>query len=294
LFVITGATGNTGCRIAAALLKAGKEVRIIGRSADKMKSLTDQGAQAFVASLDDADALTKAFSGASAVYAMIPPDSQVKDFRAYQGKIGEAITAAIHSAGIKYIVHLSSMGAENSEGVGPVNGLYDQEQRLNKLEGVNLLHLRPGYFLENTLMQVGMIKQMGIMGSPVRGDVKFGMIATQDIADYAAKRLLKLDFSGKSIQELQGQRDVSYDELAVIYGKAIGKSDLKYVCFPPADAVQGMMQMGLSESVANSYVELALAGNTGRLHYNEPRSAENTTKTSPEEFAQLFAAIYKA
>jgi len=42
------------------------------------------------------------------------------------------------------------------------------------------------------------------------------MIATKDVGAVAAEALLKLDFKGKQTQELQGQRDLNYKEVATI------------------------------------------------------------------------------
>ncbi|VAV84342.1 hypothetical protein MNBD_BACTEROID02-806, partial [hydrothermal vent metagenome] len=61
MYVITGATGNTGKVIATKLLEAGKKVRIIARNAEKAKELTDKGAELFQGSTNDVGLLKKAF-----------------------------------------------------------------------------------------------------------------------------------------------------------------------------------------------------------------------------------------
>jgi uncharacterized protein YbjT (DUF2867 family) len=238
--------------------------------------------------------LTKAFAGAEAVYALIPPNFGVADFRAYQKKIGESIVAAVKGSGVKYVVHLSSQGAHLPDRTGPIVGLHDQEERLNRLDGVNVLHLRPTYFMENLLMNIDLIKKMNIMGSAVRGDVKFAMIATKDIAAYASERLVKRDFSGKSVRDLLGQRDLSLDEAVAVIGKKLGKTGLKYVAFPYDDAEKGMVGMGLTPDMSKLYTEMSKALNDGLFAVNIPRTRENTTSTSIEEFAGVFAKIYGA
>jgi uncharacterized protein YbjT (DUF2867 family) len=79
MYVITGATGNTGKIIASKLLEAGKKVRIVSRNAKKAKGLTDLGAELFIGETSDAEMLKKAFNGATAVYTMIPIDWQTTD-----------------------------------------------------------------------------------------------------------------------------------------------------------------------------------------------------------------------
>jgi uncharacterized protein YbjT (DUF2867 family) len=294
MIVITGATGKTGSAVAEALLAKGQKVRVIGRDAAKLKGFTAKGAEAAVGDLGDRAFLTKTFKGADAVYVLIPPNLGVADFRAYQKQIGETIVAAIKGSGVKYVVHLSSQGAHLPDRTGPIVGLHEQEERLNRLDGVNVLHLRPTYFMENLLMNIDLIKKMNIMGSAVRGNVKFAMIATKDIGVYASERLMKRDFSGKSVRDLLGQRDLSLDEAAAVIGKKLGKPDLKYVAFPYDDAEKGMVSVGLTPDMSRLYIEMSKALNDGLFAVNIPRTKENTTPTSIEEFADVFAKIFGA
>lgn len=293
MYVIAGATGNTGKPIAEALLKAGKQVRIISREKDKAAALVALGAELIEGSSTDRATLTQAFTGANAAYVLVPPAYQSPDFRAFQAEATENIAAAIEASGIKNVVTLSSIGAHMTSGAGVVQGLHHMEQRLNKIEGVNILHLRPSYFLENTLGQVGAVKMMGAMASPLRGDLKMPMISTSDIAAYAAKRLLALDFSGKGHQDLLGARDMSYDELAPIYGAAIGKPDLKYMQIPN-EAFKDIMinQWHTSQSLADNMCEFLDACNAGQAGSAAVRDAESTTPTSVEQFAHTFAYVY--
>lgn len=294
MYAITGATGNTGKRIAEALLAKGERVRAMGRSAERLKSLAERGAEPCVALLDDVDAMTRAFTGAKAVYLMIPPPYAEPDVRGYQNRLGQALAEAVSAARVSHVVNLSSAGAHLSERVGPINGLHDQEQRLNCLAGMNVLHLRPTSFMENFFFNVNLIKQAGINGTPLRADLAIPMIATKDIAAVAARRLLALDFSGKTTQELLGPRDLSMTEATRILGQAIGKPDLPYVQFPYEEAEKAMIRMGLSLDMARAFIQMYRAFNEGILRPTEPRSAANTTPSSFEEFAKTFAAVYAA
>ena len=271
MIVITGATGKIGSRLTDLLLGKGEPVRVIGRSAEKLAGVVARGAQAALGDLADAEFLSRAFRGADAVFAMIPPNYAAEDFRKYQNSIGKSIAQAIGSAGVSSVVNLSSQGAELPEGTGPIKGLHDQEQRLNRLSGVNVLHLRPAYFMENLLVNIDLIRTMGIMGSAVQGEIRFAMIATRDIAAHAAARLLQRDFAGSKVQDLLGPRDVSLAEAAAVIGKRIGKPDL-----------------------SRQYVEMSKALNDGRFAVGIPRDAVNTTPTTIEEFADLFATVYRS
>jgi uncharacterized protein YbjT (DUF2867 family) len=286
MYVVTGATGNTGSVVAQALLGKGEKVRAVGRSRERLAPLVSRGADAFEADLADATALTRAFDGARAVYFMVPPDLTSTDYRARQDRIVDAGAQALAAARVHYTVTLSSVGANQESDTGPVVGIHNMESRFNQIPGLNVLHLRAGYFMENTLPQVEVIRNFAMTAGPVRADLPLPMIATRDIGEAAADSLLKLDFSGQQTRELLGSRDISYNEATRIIGAAIGKPNLAYMQLPPQQVVQALAAMGASKNVAELIVEMAGAINDGRMKALEPRSAANTTPTSYETFVQ--------
>ena len=73
MYVILGASGNTGSIVANFLLSKGKKVRVVGRDSGRLKRFVDKGAEAFTADMSNVAALTKAFSGARAAYLLLPP-----------------------------------------------------------------------------------------------------------------------------------------------------------------------------------------------------------------------------
>lgn len=291
MYVITGATGNTGKVITSILLEAGKEVRIISRDAEKAKELTNKGAELFQGSTDDLELLKKAFTGATAVYAMFPSNMQAEDYSAFHREHSSAIAAALEECKVKYVVLLSSQGAELTSDSGVVLDLREFEHSLDQIEGMNRLYLRPSYFMENTLNMVGLVKQKGIMGSPIKGDLQIPVIASKDIANYAAKRLLALDFDGHNFQDLLGARNVTFSEIAKLFGAAIGKPDLNYVQIPSDDFKKGFMAKGATQSIADKMIEYFDRINDGAVLKAE-RNTESTTPTTIEDFAQNFSKAY--
>jgi uncharacterized protein YbjT (DUF2867 family) len=294
MYVVTGASGNTGSVVANTLLDQGKKVRVIGRHAERLQPLVARGAEPFIADVTDAEALTRGFNGAEGVYVMIPPNVQSQDFRADQRAICETIGGALEKAGVKHAVALSSVGADKPDKTGPVVGLHEFENRLNRIAGLNILHLRAGYFMENTLGQAGAIQAFGKTAGPLRGDLKLPLIAARDIGATAAAELLKLDFSGRQTRELLGQRDLDMNEATAIIGKAIQKPDLQYVQLPSEQILPVFVQMGMSSNMAELILEMAEALNSGYMRALEPRSARNTTPTSFETFvAEKFVPVFK-
>jgi uncharacterized protein YbjT (DUF2867 family) len=175
-----------------------------------------------------------------------------------------------------------------------VAGLHNLEKKLDAIAGLNALYLRAGYFMENVLPQVGVIQSYGMIGGPVRPDLALPMIATHDISAVAAETLLKLDFDGKRSRELQGPRDVTYIEVAMIVGAAIGKPGLAYNQMPAAQLKPALIQMGMSPNMADLLLEMADALNSGHMKALEPRSQKNTTPTTFESFvAEVFVPAYR-
>jgi uncharacterized protein YbjT (DUF2867 family) len=293
MLVITGASGHIGSQAADMLLDRGEQVRVIGRKPESLQRFVARGADAAIGDLLDRTFLGRAFTGASAVFAMIPPNYGAEDFRTYQKQVGTAITGAVTDAGVTHIVNLSSQGADLASDTGPILGLHDQESRLNALRNVQVLHLRPTYFMENLLMNIPLILQHGIAGSAVRGDVPFAMIATRDIADVVAARLQRRDFTGKSVLDLLGPRDLTLNEATAILGRSIGRADLKYVQFSAEEATTGMLAMGLSADIVRLFIEMSQAISDRRFAGGRLRTPENTTPTSIEAFADIFASLYR-
>jgi uncharacterized protein YbjT (DUF2867 family) len=294
MITILGATGNIGSKVIETLLAQGHKVRAIARTASALDKLAAKGVETFAGSAEDVNFLTKAFTGSKAVLVMLSTDFGEANVKAQHNKLGESVVQALKKSGVQYVVNISSIGGHTEEKTGIVAGLARQEKRLNALEGVNVLHLRPAYFFENLLGNIGMIKGMGINGSAVAGDVSYPMVATRDIAVVAAKKLAALDFTGKSVLPVLGPKDYSMNEITKAIGAAIGKPDLNYVQFPYDQAKQGMMGAGMAESVADAFVEMSVGINTGVFN-TEVRSTDNTTPTTIEEFAtSLFAHVYNA
>jgi len=293
MIVITGATGHTGRVAAEALLSKGEKVRTVGRHANTLDPLARKGAEAFLGDVEDAASMTKAFEGATVVYLVLPAAPQREDFREYQERIGDAYAAAIARARVPYAVTLSSVGAQHHEKTGPIVGLHNLEQRLNRISGLSVLHLRPTQFMENLLMSIEPLRMMGALpGAPPAG-LPMPWIATRDIGAHAAERLRARDFSGNSTQELLGPRDYAMKEIAAILGGAIGNPHLKYMQVPLTMIESGLAQIGLSKAVAALLIEMMEAGHNGLLNPQEPRTAKNTTPTTLEWFAkEIFAPAY--
>jgi uncharacterized protein YbjT (DUF2867 family) len=286
MYTVLGATGNTGSIVAERLLAKGEKVRVVGRSADRLQTLTSRGAEPFAGDITDAGFLNRAFTGVQAAYVMVPPNMNSTDYRAYQEKVSDAVARALEKAHVGHVVALSSIGADKPDNTGPVVGLHRLEQKLSRISGLNVLHLRAAYFMENTLPQIQLIRMMGIAAGPLRPDLKLPMIATRDVGAAAAEALLQLSFTGSNTRELLGERDLSMAEVATILGKAVEKPELTYVQAPDDQVRDALLASGMSKNGVDLILEMAAALNSGYMRALEPRSERNTTPTSYETFAK--------
>jgi len=294
-YVITGGAGHISKPVTEKLLAAGHEVTVIGRNADNLKDIKAKGAKTAIGSVEDVQFLIGAFKGADAVYTMVPPNFTAADWKAWIGQIGENYAKAIKTAGIKYVVNLSSIGAHESDGVGPVSGLHRAEEALNKLSGANVKHLRPAYFYNNLLANTGLAKNAGIIGSNFGGE-NFTMLLVDinDIAEVATEELLNLQFNGHTARYITSE-EIGTNKIAEVLGKAIGKPELPWVVFSNDDALNGMLQAGLPEEIAKNYTEMGNAIHTGVMFEDYwKHHPEKLGKVKLEDFAKTFASVYNA
>jgi len=294
-FVVCGATGNIGSRIAEILLAAGEPVRVIGRERVRLGPLAAKGAEPWPGDIGDTAFLGEVFSGARGAFILIPPRYDAPDFREYQNRIGASLVSALSKARVPRIVALSSVGAHLTESTGPILGLHDLETWLSTLKDAEVVCLRPAYFMENHLWSIPLIRNQGINGSPIRPDVSLPMVATEDIAEATALMFVEGIFHGHAVRYLLGPRDLTMSEATRILGEAIGKPGLKYVQFSEDDARKAMTAgAGMSASVVEAMLEMQRGFNAGIIRPTRERSVESTTSTTLERFTKsVFARAYQ-
>ncbi len=291
-YVISGSVGHISKPIINGLVKSGNQVSVITSANDRLNEIESLGAKALVGSLSDVTFLTAAFKGADAVYTMIPPMWQTKNWRASQLEVAKSYESALRANGIKHVVNLSSIGAHEPNGVGPVSGLYDFEQLLNKIPGLNVKHLRPAFFYYNFLAQIGLIKQAGIMGGNYGANEKVFLVHVNDISKAALEELSMLNFSNPSVRYIIGD-ERSGQEIASVLGKAIGL-DLNWVEFTDEQQKQGLQNAGLGESIVDGYVEMGCALRTGIMQADARKSTPALSSIKLEDFAKEFAVAFNA
>lgn len=294
MYVLTGATGKTGRIISNILLNHGQKVRAIARNAERLSHLEDNGAEIMPGDLENENFVLKAFQGAKAAYVLIPPNVNAENFTEYQIGIIENIASALEKSDITHVVALSSVGAHLPENNGVVKGLHYMEQRLNKIESLHVKYIRATYFMENLFQTIEMVKANNRLALPVDPHLKFPMTGKRDVAKVIVQHLLDLDFEGKSVDYVLGERDVSFAGITEVLGKAIGRYDLSYSQVTYDSTRKSLIKKGMSESAADAHTEFLHAINEGYLFGETERTPENTTPISIEEFSRQYALLYES
>jgi uncharacterized protein YbjT (DUF2867 family) len=289
-----GATGHIGHVLTEELLKKGHKVRALGRDEHKLQELKVKGAEVISGDFTDHNLLAKAFKGCHAVFSFLPPGYTADDIEVFRDRTGDAIALAIAKAKISHVLNLSSIGGNLPSGTGPVKELHLQEQRLNTLPNVNILHFRPSYFMENLLGFLPSIKSSGTISTLLKADFPIPMVATRDIGLKIAELLDTLKFTGTSVFEFSGPKDVTMAEATKAIGKAIGKPDLKYVQISSQQAEKELIASGMKHQIAKMMVEMYMAFNEGKIRFTQKLTAEHKGKTTIEEFAKIFSQLSRA
>jgi uncharacterized protein YbjT (DUF2867 family) len=283
MFVINGATGNTGSVVAKALLAAGRQVRAVVRSELKASELKALGAELFVADFTDPSALERAVTGAEGVYFLSAPDITAKDFVRERKALTERQIAVLARAKVPHVVLLSSIGAQHAHGTGPILTLHHAEQQL-RFAGIPSTFIRPAYFVENWGEVAHAVKQDSVLPSFLPLDVPVPMVSTPDIGKAAARALLDGPCGVRTI-ELAGPTDPSPNDLAAAASKILGRT-IKAVQAPLEAVVPTFTSLGISQNIAELYREMFAAITSGHVAPG-PDNEKVRGTTSIEETLRL-------
>lgn len=288
MFVVLGATGNTGKIVAETLLSQKKPVRVVVRDAAKAASLKDRGAEVVTANVEDPRALTEALRGAEGAYFVIPPPAfQATGVLASRAKIADGYVAAAQESGIKRAVLLSSIGAQHATGTGVIQTLHHGEQAFSKLS-IPVTFVRAAYFLENWLSLLDPVHKDGVLPAFFTADKKIPQVATADIGAVSAHALLE-GGSGKTVIELAGPEEYSVNDIAAVLGKLLGKA-VNAFRVPDAGRVGALTSIGASQELAELFIGLDDGIIDGKVAFEGGGAQHVRGKVTAEQF---FSAVLK-
>jgi len=293
-FIITGSLGHIGKPLATQLRKEGHAVTVISSNSARKHEIEALGVSAAIGSVEDTGFLADAFRGADAVFTMVPPNYSGDNWKGWIAGIGKNYVAAITAAGVEQVVNLSSIGAHMIDNCGPVSGLSQVELAMDAMAGVNVRHLRAGYFYTNFLNSIGQINHQGIITGNYMADLNMVLVHPADVADIAAKALMDESYLGRGFSYIASDEKTPAEIVAMI-SKAIGKPQLRWVERTDAEEFDDLLAMGLPEETARNYTEMGAAMRSGEMNADYFRSRPVMAGwRSFESFIPDFVSAYNA
>ncbi len=296
---LTGSLGNISKPLAQELVQKGHTVTVISSHSGRQGEIEALGAIAAIGSVEDAAFLASAFSGADAVYLMEPPPAPAvmfdKDFDmiGHLKMLAHVFVKAVSQAGVKRVVHLSSIGAHTDKGTGILVFHYNVEQILGTLPAdVSITTMRPVGFYYNLLSFIDTIKAQGAIVTNYGGDEIEPWVSPVDIASAVAEELLS-GVGGRRVRYVASD-EVSPNQVASILGEAIGKPDLAWVAIPDEQLLSGLNAMGMNAQFAAGYVEMNASRRGGALYEDYQLHRPVLGRVKLVDFAPDFAAAFKA
>jgi NAD(P)H dehydrogenase (quinone) len=278
MYAVMGITGRVGSAIAENLLAQGKQVRAIVRNPEKAARWQDRGAEVAVADSYDANALASAFEGAAGVFLMVPPDFAPAPGFPETHKLLASYRAALAKALPKKAVYLSSIGAEQTSGLGLITGSHLLEQTLGDLPIAHAF-LRAGWFMENHAWDVTTAQSEGkIFSNLYPLDRKFSLVATADIGKAGAD-VLSQEWTGTRHIEVAGPEQYSPNDIARALSSALGRS-VEAVAVPREKWTEFFVGQGMPEGRTDPRAEMVDGFNSGWIHFGIAGTEHITGSTS--------------
>jgi uncharacterized protein YbjT (DUF2867 family) len=293
--VLTGSLGHIGKPLTGTLVQKGYHVTVISSKPERQTEIETLGATAAIGTIEDVDFLTRTFTGANAVYTMLPPGNYLNsdlDLVAMCASLAGNFATAIKQSGVKRLVHLSSIGAHMEKDSGLILLHREVELALNKLTDVAVTFMRPAGFYYNLYGFIPMIKSQGFIAANYGGDDQMIWVAPADIAAAIADEL-ETQPSGNNIRYVASD-ELTGNDTARILGEAIGLPGLKWIIIPSQQMQTRLEAAGMPIKIAAGLVEMYAAVHTGELeadyYLNKPAVMG---KVKMADFAGEFAAVFK-
>jgi uncharacterized protein YbjT (DUF2867 family) len=285
MIVVTAPTSNIGQQVLATIVSAGEPIRVIARDPSRLPARTRERVEIVQGSHSDLDVVSRAFTGADAVFWLVPPSPVAKSLEAAYLDFTQPACEAIKSRGVGRLVGISALGRGTPAARNA--GLVTASLAMDDLiagTGVSYRALTMPSFMDNVLRQVEPIKSKGVFFSPVDGNRKLPTCATRDIAAVAARFLLEASWSGVGYAAVLGPEDLSFNDMAAVISDVLGKPvRFQQVSFEAFKA--GFIERGASKAFAHGMTDMMRAKNEG-LDNAEPRTPENTTPTSFRQWCE--------
>ena len=277
---IAAAGGNVGSRIAQNLSKTHAHIVLLGKSISPLEKLGIKNAQISITDISSAKEVLQATKDVDALFWLVPPVLRVPSLKVWYQEVIQGGVLAVKENRIKKVVVLSSLGAGAKDNLGTVSYTGDMEREFDKLDA-DVLALRPGYFIENFILQAQSILEAGTFAFTYEPDHTIPFVSTDDIGDTATQYLLDNSWSGHWKLNLMGPENITLAEAAQRITNILGRK-IDYRQLNLEEAKMQLAQLGASETVQNELIDLFVALGDPKGIYATPRTPEAYTPTSIE------------
>jgi uncharacterized protein YbjT (DUF2867 family) len=227
--LVTGATGRQGGAVLRHLLAHGFRVRALTRDPNKpaARALAELGVTPVKGDMDDPASLSEAIDGAHGVFSAQDYWTVGAEREVAQGK---AVADVAEDAGIAHIVYSSVGGAERNSRITHWETKWEIEQYIRRLE-LPATILRPAAFMENYYIPaVEKSLMKGRLADPIKPDVPYQTIASDDIGKFAALAFSRPSaFMGREL-EIAGS-SLTNRQAAEVFSRVLGRP-VKYRHLP--------------------------------------------------------------
>ncbi len=281
MFLVSGITGHVGGATAARLLAGGRQVRALVRDPAKAADWARKGVELHRGDFDDSAAVAAALAGVEGAFVMLPPTMDPGPDHAKPKAMIASLTAAVRQASPPRVVLLSSMGAQQTSGLGLITAAHLMEAALAALP-VPVAFVRPGSFLENYTYAVPQAAATGafdVMLDPTSRPVP--MTATADIGAEVAKLLAGPGWSGTRAIELGTL--YSADDLALAIGRTLGKP-VQARAVPRGRWAAALAHLGLPPGGTGPYEEMMDGVNSGWIGFGVTGAEAVAGTVTPAQF----------
>ncbi|WP_242884223.1 NmrA family NAD(P)-binding protein [Actinomadura litoris] len=283
MIVVTAPTGQIGRQLIDLLLSAGEPVRVIARDPSRLSPQVRARVEVVAGSHGDRDVVDRAFTGADAVFWLVPPDYRTESLAAAYLDFTRPACEAIVARGVRRVVGVSALG----RGVTGKAGLVSASLAMDDLiasTGVAYRALAMPSFMDNLLRDAESIAGRGVFSGMALGDRKVPACATRDIAAVAAGLLRDTTWTGNEDVPVLGPEDLTMHEMARIMSEVLGRP-VRYEEVPAETFRAGLLAHGMSAAMAEGMVEMMAAKNAG-LDNAAPRTPGSSTPTTFRQWCE--------
>nr|WP_294840507.1 SDR family oxidoreductase [uncultured Methylotenera sp.] len=282
MIVITGATGQLGRLVIAALLKKIPATNIVAavRNPDKAKDLADLGVQVRYADYSQPQSWDAALAGASKV--LLISSSEIGQRFAQH----RTVIDAAKRANVQLLAYTSVLHADTSP-LGLAAEHLTTEQYLAD-SNLPFVLLRHGWYTENYTGSLA----TSIAHGTLYGSAGDGKIASASRADYAEAdaTVLTTDNQAGKVYELAGDNAYTLTELAAEVSQQTEKT-INYANLPEQEYQALLVNVGLPDIFANLIADSDTGASKGALYDNSKQLSQLIGRATTPLAATIAAAI---